>query len=268
LTRPLNIDNGYGMIRNNLFENVNLIDTAIQRLQKHEPENGYYLAFSGGKDSIVIKALADMSGVKYDAHYNSTTIDPPELVKFIKQYHADVAIDRPPRPFLQEMVKRGFPQRQRRWCCEYLKEHGGEGRTVITGIRWEESRNRAKRKIFEVDTRKGDKHYLNPIADWKEVDVWEFIDKNNIPYCSLYDDGAGRIGCLFCPMAGKRRLIELERYPKYAKAFIRAFEKLYEKRKSEGNTSVDRWANGEDMFMWWISENRTCDNPDQGDLFL
>lgn len=46
------------------------VETAIQRLQTFEPPEGYYLAFSGGKDSVVIKSLADMAGVKYDAHYN------------------------------------------------------------------------------------------------------------------------------------------------------------------------------------------------------
>ena len=43
------------------------VDKAIMRLQTYEPPEGYYLCFSGGKDSCVIKALADMAGVKYDA---------------------------------------------------------------------------------------------------------------------------------------------------------------------------------------------------------
>lgn len=49
------------------------VETAIQRIKMFEPSDGYYLAFSGGKDSVVIKALADMAGVKYDAHYNVTS---------------------------------------------------------------------------------------------------------------------------------------------------------------------------------------------------
>lgn len=63
---------------------IDKVQTAIDRLRAFEPEEGYYLAFSGGKDSVVIKAIADMAGVKYDAHYNATTVDPPELVRFIK----------------------------------------------------------------------------------------------------------------------------------------------------------------------------------------
>ena len=56
------------------------IEVAIERFRTFEPNEGYYIAFSGGKDSVVIKALADMAGVKYDAHYNVTSVDPPELV--------------------------------------------------------------------------------------------------------------------------------------------------------------------------------------------
>ena len=69
------------------FNGKDKVDKAIERLQTYEPQEGYYLCFSGGKDSVVIKALADMAGVKYDAHYNVTGIDPPALVAFIKKYH-------------------------------------------------------------------------------------------------------------------------------------------------------------------------------------
>ena len=71
------------------------VEIAIERLQTMEPEEGYYLAFSGGKDSVVIKALADMARVKYDAHYNVTSVDPPELVRFIKDSYPNVIFDIP-----------------------------------------------------------------------------------------------------------------------------------------------------------------------------
>ena len=71
------------------------VEVAIERFRTFEPPEGYYIAFSGGKDSVVIKALADMAGVKYDAHYNVTSVDPPELVRFVKEQHPDVAFDYP-----------------------------------------------------------------------------------------------------------------------------------------------------------------------------
>lgn len=141
------------------FSGKDRVETSIERFKLFEPPEGYYLAFSGGKDSVVIKALADMSGVKYDAHYNLTSVDPPELVQFIKEHHPDVIIERPkykddyknPKLAGKQITmwnlipeKKMPPTRVVRYCCSELKEHGGEGRFTVTGVRWEES---AKRKL-------------------------------------------------------------------------------------------------------------------------
>lgn len=127
------------------------VETAVQRIKMFEPPDGYYLAFSGGKDSVVIKALADMAGVKYDAHYNVTSVDPPELIYFIRKHHPDVVWDYPTysdgsRATMWNLIpkKKMPPTRIVRYCCEVLKERGGRGRFVITGVRWAES---ARQKI-------------------------------------------------------------------------------------------------------------------------
>ena len=239
------------------------VKDSIQLLKDFEPDDGYYLAFSGGKDSICIKRLADMSGVKYDAHYSVTTIDPPELVRFIRSEHHDVKFEHPEEPFLKKMATKGFPQRQRRWCCELYKERGGTGRKVVTGIRKAESNKRAGRRAVEVCYKDVSKTYVNPIINWTDDDVWEFIKQQGLKYCSLYDEGWKRIGCLFCPMAGKARLMEAKKYPRYVKAFIKAFDKLHGK----GRDSTKRWKDGEEMFWWWMKEDRTSDDPDQNVLF-
>ena len=53
---------------------------AIERLKAFEPATGYYLAYSGGKDSDCIKILAQLAGVKYNAVHNLTTVDAPECI--------------------------------------------------------------------------------------------------------------------------------------------------------------------------------------------
>jgi len=255
------------LIENRLDGEYNKVDIAIERLKTFEPKEGYWLADSGGKDSCVILELAKMSGVKFDAHHSLTTIDPPELYYFIRDYHKETIIDHPEIPFLKLMVKKGFPQRQRRWCCAVYKERGGEGRKVITGIRWEESNKRRQRRMVETCMRSKKKTYLNVIIDWTEKDVWEFIHKYDVPYCKLYDEGFKRIGCLFCPMAGKMRRVEAERYPRIVKIWENYFQKLYDKNKSEGKTNVDRWEDGKAMFWWWMDNNRKSHNPDQLVMF-
>ena len=127
------------------------VEVAIERFKTFEPPEGYFLAFSGGKDSVVIKALADMAGVKYDAHYNVTSVDPPELVKFVKSFE-DVHFDRPLDKDGNQITmwnlipkKKMPPTRIARYCCEHLKESSGEGRFVATGVRWAESVKRKNR---------------------------------------------------------------------------------------------------------------------------
>ena len=127
------------------------VEKAIARLQTYEPPEGYYLCFSGGKDSCVIKALADMAGVKYDAHYAVSSVDPPELVRFIKDEHPDVIFDIPKdkngKPItMWSLIAHNTmpPTRIVRYCCAHLKENGGKGRLKVTGVRWEESVRRKK----------------------------------------------------------------------------------------------------------------------------
>ena len=135
---------------------------SIDRLKFYEGlqnSESYYLAFSGGKDSCVVKRLMDMAGVKYDAHYRVTSVDPPELVQFIKEQHPDVHRDVPRygtqrgeewegKPITMWNLipwKLLPPTRIVRYCCDFLKEDGGDGRLAVTGVRWAESVNRAKK---------------------------------------------------------------------------------------------------------------------------
>lgn len=229
-------------------------EVAIERIKTFEPPEGYYLAFSGGKDSIIIYDLAVKAGVKFDAHYSQGGIDPPELVRFIRKYYPNISFDRPEMSVWQGIQTHGMPRRQSRWCCELIKEHSGKGRVVITGIRWAESARRRQRRMFEVCQVDNTKRFLHPIIDWENKEVWEYIRGQGIPYCSLYDEGFRRLGCVLCPMqTPKQAQIELRRWPKLAEAWKHACYRLYEKRKAEGRESVARWNSAEEMWQWWLS---------------
>jgi len=226
---------------------------AINLLRENEPSEGYHLAFSGGKDSVVIKHLADKAGVKYQAFYNVTTIDPPDLIYFIIKYHKDVKFIRPKMPFLKRMVEQGIPPfRQKPWCCREYKEYYTPEGLMIRGIRKEESPKRADRKELEKNTRSTNgSYYIHPILEWASDEVWEYIKKNNIPYCKLYDEGWKRIGCLFCPNATRWRKLHREKYPKYEQAFRLAFRKLIARRKELGR--LGKHTDGDEFFEWWVN---------------
>ena len=201
-----------------------LTEQAIARLRKHEPEDGYYLAFSGGKDSMVIYDLAVRAGVRFDAHFHQTTIDPPEVLQFIREHYPDVAWTKPKRSMFQMIVKHGTPPtRIIRYCCTELKELHGTGRTVILGVRRAESARRKDRPIFGESTRRAGTFFCCPIVDWTAADVWDYIRSRSLPYCSLYDEGKERIGCIMCPMQGPRGLLDdAQWYPMFYRAYLGA----------------------------------------------
>jgi phosphoadenosine phosphosulfate reductase len=265
------------------------VATAIDRLRAFEPEEGYYLAFSGGKDSQCIYHIAVEAGVKFEAHYNLTTVDPPELVRFIKDNYPNVVIDYPKESMWKLIVrKKGPASRMFRYCCKELKEHGGEDRICVTGVRWAESKarksNRGKaeivgrkkeevilfddneesRKLFENCTKKG-KRVINPIIDWLDEDVWEYLNSINTEHCKLYDEGFDRLGCIGCPLAGGEQMErEFARWPKYKNSYLRAFTRAIESRKATRRSCP--WENAEQMMDWWINE--TVYGTDYTESFL
>lgn len=238
---------------------IDKVELAIARIREYEPPEGYYVAFSGGKDSCVVLDLVKRAGVKYDAHYNLTTVDPPELVYFIREHHPEVVVHRPKYTMWQLIERKSLPPtRLARYCCEYLKERGGEGRVIITGVRAEESFGRSDRPVFTpwTSSKKSKKivsHVLNPIIDWKLLDVWTYIEENSLPYCPLYDEGRDRIGCIMCSMAGAVQMkLDAERWPKFAAMYRWACQKAYEACLRRGKKM--EWQSGDDMYEWWISD--------------
>lgn len=257
-----------------LFGIRDKVKIALERIKTFEPKEGYYVAFSGGKDSVVILDLVKQAGVKFDAHYNITGVDPPELFYFIRDQHPEVQRHRPEITMWALIAKKMMPPtRTARFCCEYLKEGGGVGRIVVTGIRWAESVRRGRRRMLEICARDKLKTYFHPIIDWTAADVWEYIHMNNVPYCSLYDEGFKRLGCIGCPMNTKR-YEEFKRWPRYETLYRRAFQQAVEARRNRPLEWHSKhplrviWNSGDDMWDWWMSEKSPkgiC--PDQTVLF-
>jgi phosphoadenosine phosphosulfate reductase len=239
-----------------LFDGKDHVERTIERLRAYEPTEGYWLGFSGGKDSITLLRLAEMSGAKFEAHFSLATVDPPEIVRFVRQVYPQVACDRPPKSMFTLIIEHGTPPtRMFRFCCEDLKERGGSGHVVLTGIRWQESVRRKARKMVETCFRDATKTYLHPIIDWTEAEVWEFIHREGLPVPALYSEGWKRIGCVMCPMSGRRGMArDMVRWPRIANMYHLACEAVYQRRRERGDKMI--WTSGEDMFNWWISGGR------------
>ena len=268
-----------------------ITDEAIQFIRNAEKlalrmdERGFHVAFSGGKDSQVLLALVEMAGVKYHAEMQVTSVDSPNLMRFVRKHYPQVKLNLPKRNMRKLILDKGMlPTRNARFCCSELKEQAGAGCCTCIGIRKAESVKRAKRhpievigqrigydiidgKLHEQNSWGGqlfdnerpvniycvsgkDKVVISPIFEWTDNDVWEFIHKHKLPYCDLYDKGFHRIGCLFCPMAlSREKARELRMFPKFAeRVYIRAIRDLMQEGKYEAFDTPEQ------VFQWWISD--------------
>lgn len=264
---------------------------AIERLKMFEPlaleldpEDGYYLCDSGGKDSSVIKEIARMAGIRFAIHHNHTTIDHPETVYFVRRERErwqdmgyKYIVEYPKETFWKlAQRKKMLPMRIARFCCEALKEHGGDGKFCVTGVRWAESVARKKnRGVVEAQARKRadslillndnadarkeietcqikGTRVVNPIIDWTDADVWEFIERNNVPINPLYARGFKRVGCMLCPYSSvKTRKEILVEFPMLRKRMIDLAQAIIDERERGGLPSLNETA--EEYFERWLN---------------
>ena len=243
-----------------------IILKAVPLALRYDPDKGFFVGFSGGKDSQALYHMMQLCDVPMHAYFSPTSIDPAENIRFIRKNYPEVEftkIDKSIFDVFREM--KVLPSMRIRWCCAYFKEKGGEGKVVCTGVRKAESVKRSKRNEIEVSGRKfsghmdefeqwqenrvrkkvknlnqdqfsdakrtevrcingKDKILLNPIIEWSEEDVWEFLNKVvEVPHCELYDEGYTRIGCIGCPMATtKNQIKQFRRWPHVKEKWIRA----------------------------------------------
>ena len=280
----------------------NKIKYSINLLQKAEKmalsmnENGFHLAFSGGKDSIVLYRIAELAKVKFFAEMSVTTIDPPELMRYIRKNYPQVKLNRPDINFYELIKKKKMlPTRMKRYCCAYLKEQAGIGTTTLVGVRAAESVRRGKRKEIEIQGHKDntelldqfnrneelshtcvkgkDKIIIMPIFHWTDKDIWNFIREQEMDYCQLYDEGYKRIGCIFCPMANKKTIaIYRKKYPKIEKKIKQSIQYLLD-NKEDFLTQISingRRMNADEVFEWWVSKENLRDwaaKQNQQELF-
>lgn len=260
-------------LANKITYSIDLIRKSEKMALRLYPENGFYNTFSGGKDSQVLYHLVKLAGVKAKTHMNLTSVDPPEVIRFVKTQYSDVELIKP-QMSIYEMAKKKhiLPTRSFRWCCAEYKEISGAGKVTLVGIRKEESVRRAKRGEISSNI-KGkrneetfdqwseheesmvacvggkDKILVSPIIYWTARDVWEFLNNNGIPHCELYDQGNTRIGCICCPISSYRQKIkDIKRWPHVKRNWLKTIQWMIDNGYTNNNFN-----DAEMGFRWWIS---------------
>ena len=164
------------------------------------------------KDSSVCVELAERAGIPFEVMHNHTTADAPETVYFVRgelrrlelkgiKCVANYPVYKGARTSMWQLIPQKLmpPTRIVRYCCSVLRERGGTGRFITTGVRWEESPNRRenrgiyeagrkvvlnndnddRRRLFE-NCRLQAKRVCNPIIEWTDADVWDYIESEHL----------------------------------------------------------------------------------------
>ena len=201
-------------------------------------EQPLVITYSGGKDSDVLLRLAINSGIPFEVLHSLTTADAPETVyhvrktfRLLEEKGIPTKVDCHVQPdgkriTMWNLIPKKLmpPTRLVRYCCAILKEGGGKGRFIATGIRWEESAKRKKsRGLIEVQNKDVGKRLIlmndndetrmqfencqmkgrrvvNPIIGWDNKAVWDYAETEKICMNPLYGCGHTRVGCIGCPL--------------------------------------------------------------------
>ena len=156
------------LLKQKIERSIQLLKKAEKLAIRYDSKDGFFLAFSGGKDSQALYHIAEMAGVKFKAHFSPTTVDPPQLIRFIRRNYPDVVFGKVKKNIYDVAVeKQILPSMRIRWCCAEFKENAGAGKVTLIGIRHQESARRSKRKEVEVSGRKFSGN-LDAFEQWQE----------------------------------------------------------------------------------------------------
>ena len=250
------------------------------------------LAIKSGISFEVSHSITTVDAPQTNRHVNEVFAELKE--KGIKAYKAMPTYKGKPINMFSLIAQKGIPPtRLVRYCCGVFKEGTEKNKVVALGVRAAESKRRQNRDIFSTSVGKlaNSKHFslphvqevfkeakeqdevwdcaivstarkqktilVNPIYDWSDAEVWEYIHENNIAYNELYDMGYSRVGCILCPLANKReKQRDILTFPAYKERYIKAFEKMLEVRKARGKDDGNggAWKDAESVFKWWIED--------------
>jgi phosphoadenosine phosphosulfate reductase len=188
------------------------VDLLADRLRAVAQYSPVALASSLSAEDMVLTDAIGRAGLAIEVFVLDTGrlhADTLELIPKIRSYYGiNVQIHRPNGAALMEYElehgRNAFYDtvELRKRCCEIrkvepLKLALAGKRAWITGQRREQSAGRAQLAEQEFDAVHGLEKF-NPLAAWKEAEVWQYLGEHNVPYNRLYDQGYRSIGCAPC----------------------------------------------------------------------
>lgn len=187
----------------------------------------FYVAFSGGKDSIVTLDLVQRSlpHNKFKVLFGDTGMEFPDtynVVEQVKSYCEKSGIEflRSKCDFEPEYTWRQFgpPAQTMRWCCSVhktapqiilLRKYTGNPHfrgMAFTGVRGDESASRSEYNDVSLGEKVRGQYSCHPILEWNSAELFSYIYDRDLLLNEAYKKGNSRAGCLVCPLAASKNM--------------------------------------------------------------
>ncbi len=226
----------------------------------------FYVAFSGGKDSIVALDIVQrtLPHNNFKVLFGDTGMEFPDtydVVNNVKKYCKEQDIDFVTAKSVYEPEdtwnKFGPPATVTRWCCsvhktvpqiitlrEILNKPDFTGMAFI-GVRSDESLSRSSYKYCSVGEKHKGQYSCNPILVWNSAEIYLYIFKHKLIFNETYKKGNRRAGCLVCPRAAERNdYMTRTLYQNEFDKFLNIIKNLYRKTFSTEKKLNEFIANG------------------------
>jgi thioredoxin-dependent adenylylsulfate APS reductase len=193
------------------FEHATAEEILAWALDRFHPRIA--ISVAGGLDGMVVLDTAWRINREVRAFTLDTGRLPPETYTLFEEvrdrYGIDVEFVYPAQEEVQELVTRKGPNlmyrsvENRLACCEVRKVKPLQRKLAtldawVTGLRRDQWRTRKNIAKVELDRDHGGVCKVNPVADWTQERIREYIRANNVPYHELFDRGYTSIGCAPC----------------------------------------------------------------------
>jgi len=196
------------------------------------------IAFAGGKDSLVTLHIALKVDPEAVVIFNNTTVEFPETIYYVrkiaKQWNFKLYITKPKEPFFKKVKELGWASHDNRWCCRFCKDDptfkllSRLGIVAeITGTKRTDSMYRRYLKPIMPPSKEPYILRINPIYDWNEHEIWDYIKSHDLPYNPLYDKGYRRVGCWCCPLNGVMHYNRLKKTHPQLYKFLEQYRPLH-----------------------------------------
>lgn len=236
---PAMVEKNHNILGKLVQETIKKIYNCYSEYQKRA--DVFYVAFSGGKDSIVALDLVQraLPHNAFEVLFGNTDMEFPTTIRLADQvalYCNDKDI-----PFYTAKADIaatdtwdlfGAPARRLRWCCTVHKTapvinklceiHGMKHihSMMITGVRGDESPTRSDYDELSLGKKLPGQYSFHPILEWSSAEVFLYIFANNLPLNEAYKFGFNRVGCIMCPNSSeKHEYIKHECFPEIVSVF-------------------------------------------------